>query len=230
MRNTEEGPVTPIPCGRPRACGEPYHHPTSGTRSKAFSGEGCCPTTITHGGASGNEEPKTEASRRAPFWVSRRTMRIVLSCEALLFPDTLSCFSTNRRAHEPSFTATKAVKRGARTSVGASSRPHTTQETAQETVKEAHAAPAVSAEAVSMSPMSLMEAIPVSCGDETEARDVAPTMASPTFSDLLCVIPDTLDVAGSSGAGGCRRGWSLGATLGVVRGVHHPAFYLRVWR
>jgi hypothetical protein len=113
----------PTPCGRLGAGGRSDHCPASGTHSEAYRGEGCCPSTVTRGGALGSEEPETKADRHAPFWVSRRTMKIVFSCEALLFTDILPCFSIKRRAHELSFTTTKAVKRGAGTSTGASSHP-----------------------------------------------------------------------------------------------------------
>jgi hypothetical protein len=47
---------------------------------------------------------------------------------------------------------------------------------------------------------SLTEAITVSSGDEVEAGDAAPGATSPMVSDLMRAIPDTPEVAPSSGA------------------------------
>lgn len=183
----------PLPL--PRIClgarGGPDHCPASGTRPRAHRGEGCCPINDVHGRASGFEELETEVGRRALIWVSCRTMKIIFPCvRLLLFPNILSCFSTKHQAHEPSFTSTKAVKRGVGSSAGASSRPHAAQETTQEATEVAQLTPGALAkpdstatEAVFVGLVPPTEAIPVSSGEETEVGDTAPTVASPTISD-----------------------------------------------
>jgi hypothetical protein len=53
------------------------------------------------------------------------TLSLKPGCD--IFSDCRLVLSSKRRAHAPTFTTTKAVKRGAGTSTGASSRPHSTQ-------------------------------------------------------------------------------------------------------
>jgi hypothetical protein len=90
-------------------------------------------------------------------------------------------------------------------SAGTSSYPPFAQESSHQDAKMAVPKPRVSvepdmaaAEAAPVRPSSPAEAIVVSSKVEAEA---APRAVTPTVSDLLCDIPDTPDVAPSSGAG-----------------------------
>jgi hypothetical protein len=68
-------------------------------------------------------------------------MKTFSLCARYLFLTYRLVLSNKRGACEPSFTATKAVKRGARASAGASYRPHSTQETTQKGTEVVQPAP-----------------------------------------------------------------------------------------
>jgi hypothetical protein len=60
-------------------------------------------------------------------------------------------------------------------------------------------------EAVAMGLTSLMEIIPVFSGEDMEARDAAPTVASPTVSDLYALSPTPSTPRRAQGQGLPRR-------------------------
>jgi hypothetical protein len=70
-----------------------------------------------------------------------------------------------------------------------------------------------------MCPVSPVEAIIVSSEDEAEAGNAAPRVASPTVSDLLRAIPDTPEVASSSGAGRAEEASSTVPPERIVSGT-----------
>jgi hypothetical protein len=109
------------PCRRPGARSGPGCCSYLGTRV-----EGCrrgyhCPAYVG-GGAAYARNPEAKASSLTCLRVRSQSAR--KSFRALFFPlIVVSVFSSKRRANAPIFTATKAVKRGAGTSAGASSHP-----------------------------------------------------------------------------------------------------------
>lgn len=122
--------------------------------------------------------------------------------DVYLLPLFCSCLSTKRRAHEPAFTATKAVKHGAGTSDGDASRSHSWHDAVQEAIQrgtevvwddlEGQAGQDATIVKVAAPPLTaLVEAIPVSSEKEPGVPDTTSTMASPTVSDLLHAIPDS---------------------------------------
>jgi hypothetical protein len=75
------------------------------------------------------------------------------------------------------------------------------------------------AEVASVRPVSPVEAIVVSSKDEAEADNAAPRIASPMVSDLLRAIPDTPEVASSSGAGCAEEASSTVPPERIVSGT-----------
>jgi hypothetical protein len=110
-------------------------------------------------------------------------------------------FSAKRRAHEPTFTDNKEVKRGDGTSVGAMPRPLVWLDASQEAIQRGaevarlalggqagQDATVVEGGAPPLAP--LVEAIPIS-REETRVANAPSALVSPTVSDLLRAIPDT---------------------------------------
>lgn len=127
------------------------------------------------------------------------------------FSDFSSCLSTKRSAHEPSLTATKAVKRDIGTSAGATSCPHAWLDAAKEAIQRGaewvqailrgptgHGAS--TAKVVAAGPTPLVEAIPMSSREEAGVGDATSMAMLSTVSDLLRAIPDTPDATQGSEA------------------------------
>lgn len=108
-------------------------------------------------------------------------------------------FSAKRRAHEPTFTDNKEVKRGDGTSVGAMPRPLVWLDASQEAIQRGaevarlalggqagQDATVVEGGAPPLAP--LVEAIPIS-REETRVANAPSALVSPTVSDLLRAIP-----------------------------------------
>jgi hypothetical protein len=115
----------------------------------------------------------------------------------------LSCFSIKCKAHKPTFTATKAMKSGVGTSAGAATSSHVWLDVAEDAIQRSAEAArlalgrkvgqdAIDAEVATVLTMTLAEGIPISSEEETGVPDARSTVASPTISDLLRVIPDSL--------------------------------------